>query len=677
MAKIASSDELIGYRKLFEFSHKILACYELSEVLETLVDSIIEITGADLGLLISLDRPEPWVRVARQSSGEALNKADEYYSESVIHRVIDSGEPLLVNDALNDPELSKARSVFELSIRSVICVPMFDQGELVGLIYICNQSLANLFTPRHLEVITVFASQASLLVADADKRDALVKSEARYRSVVQYSPTAIAILQDGEMLFANQALLRLLKAESPKPLMRFKFVEFFDDPVEGDEIIGRLQEGEGFEQYECGLRDLKGGLLHVDLSAVGVGKDGAMQLVIHDMTQQKLILAERLRMDRLVAMGTLAAGVGHEINNPLAYVHANIDFAAQELSSFLAKEGGALDLSDSDVRVNLQDIQAGLMAATEGTQRIRDVVRGIQAFSRLDEGEPRRVYLDRPLEFSIDMAMSSIRHRARLVREIEPTPAIVANESRLGQVFLNLLINAAQAIDEGSPNENAITVRSFARSGNVVVEIHDTGPGIAPEVRSRLFEPFVTTKGPGEGSGLGLSISRSIINDLGGQLEVESEGGQGTCFRVVIPASKGPVTAKVPRPAMGDTRRRARVLIIDDEIQMGNALRRLFLGEHDVSCVTRAEDVFDTLKEHTFDVLLCDLRMPGVTGITLYEKLGRRYPRYLKRMAFVTAGPTSASEQSFLARVAIPVLSKPFDTLELRSLIQRFAGDEE
>jgi PAS domain S-box-containing protein len=677
VSSIASPEELDGYRKIYEFSRKLLSSYEPGNILETLVDAIIELTGADHGMLLSLDDDAIAVRVARLANGKPLAHPQDYFSESVVRQAAQARQALLVNDAVNEPTLSHAQSILELSIRSVACLPMFDRGEMLGLIYVCSHSLVNLFTNSHLEVMTIFASQASLLLADALKRDALAQSEARYRDVVQSSPTPIAIFQESKLAMANGALISLLKGRDTAELQSLPLDVFFQDPADAKTVLCCLNNRNGFDRFETCMRDLDGNILHVELSAVPVGDGTTVQLVIDDMTQRKTLLAERLRLDRLVAMGTLAAGVGHEINNPLAYIQANIDYALEEFSNIFNHPGvSAVLKNDAASAVVQADILASLQSAGEGARRIRDVVRGIQAFSRLDEGVTQPVSIEQPLEFSIDMAMSRIRYRARLVRQIEPTPMVLADQSRLGQVFLNLLINAADAIEEGDAAKHAIVVRAFRRSTEVIVEIQDTGPGIAPEVRYRLFEPFVTTKQRGKGTGLGLTISHSIVRDLNGRLEVDSELGQGACFRVVLPAvldKDGRDKDKDGNEEPSDEPRRARVLVVDDETLLGRALARGLGSQHEVVAVDKAEEALQILDSQRFDVLLCDVRMPGMSGMDLYHELERRKPEYLDRLAFITAGPTDQKEQRFLESLQCPVLLKPFDIRELRHVIDGIA----
>jgi signal transduction histidine kinase len=217
--------------------------------------------------------------------------------------------------------------------------------------------------------------------------------------------------------------------------------------------------------------------------------------------------------------------VAHEINNPLAYVVAALQFLERELEEL----GGGLP------RERVEDARRALADAREGARRVTDVVRGLKTFSRSDEERVGPVDVHPVLESSINLAWNELKHRARLVRDLGETPPVAANESRLGQVFLNLLINAAQAIPEGRVDVNEIRVRTRTdAAGRAVVEVSDTGQGIAPDVARHVFDPFFTTKPIGQGTGLGLDIVRRLVRHNEGDIDVESRPGR-TEFRVSLP----------------------------------------------------------------------------------------------------------------------------------------------
>jgi PAS domain S-box-containing protein len=374
--------------------------------------------------------------------------------------------------------------------------------------------------------------------------------------------------------------------------------------------------------------------------------------------------------DRMASMGQLSAGVAHEVNNPLAYVMGNLDLAARELAALEREQRGqtpALDTRLASIRKRIDQMQ-------EAAERIRVVVRDLKVFSRPDDQSIGLVDLGSVIDSAINMLSNEIRHRARLVRDYGQLPPIRGNEARLGQVFLNLLANAAQAIPEGATSQHEIRVVGRFRDGRIVVEVSDTGHGIQPEDLPRVFDPFFTTKPLGVGTGLGLSITHGIVTSFGGAITVESEVGKGTTFRVTLPAAAAqtpraeapaPVTAAVPAPAQ----RRARILVVDDEEMMCAVLRAVLSG-HDVVTHTDAQQALDRLaRGERFDVILCDMMMPQITGMDFHARVAESMPDQAGRIVFMSGGAFTPRAREFLAGVPNPRIDKPFDTPTLLALV--------
>jgi signal transduction histidine kinase/ActR/RegA family two-component response regulator len=383
--------------------------------------------------------------------------------------------------------------------------------------------------------------------------------------------------------------------------------------------------------------------------------------------------AERQRMkdqlllsDRMVTIGTLAAGVAHEINNPLAALMATLQLVALELedrtkASITREEGEWLS---SHVTIPLRD-------ALDATERVRRIVHDLRIFSRPEETHRGPVDVHRVLESSLRMAWNEIRHRARAVKELGTIPPVEGNEARLGQVFLNLLINAAQAIPEGRATENEIRLKTeTTANGEVHVEIKDTGAGIAPEHVDRIFEPFFTTKPIGVGTGLGLAICKRIVAELGGRITVESAIGQGTTFRVTLPAASSSPERNGGGGEADRDADRARILIIDDDRAVLHSLRRLLSRQHDVVCVASGREALRTLASSPFDVILCDLMMPDLTGMDLYQEITRAMPAVASRIVFMTGGVFVPSARDFRERVSNQFLEKPFEFRTLSTAIR-------
>jgi len=385
-------------------------------------------------------------------------------------------------------------------------------------------------------------------------------------------------------------------------------------------------------------------------------------------SEHRELQARLAQTDRLTSLGTLAAGVAHEINNPLAYVLLNLGFLAEELPRLLS--------NPEDARA--REARVALDHARDGAERIRDIVRSLKTFSRPENETIAPIDVSRVLDATLAMIANEVRHRARLVKDYAQAPQVMANEARLGQVFLNLLMNAVQALPESRSGDNEVRVVVRSPSvDRVVVEVQDNGVGIAPQVRGRIFEPFFTTKPVGIGTGLGLAICHGIVSALGGTMTFDSEVGRGTVFRVELPAAGralGEIAAahvSGGAPAAKSPSRRARILVVDDEPIVCFSLERLLSSVGDVVAMTSAKDAVARIAAgDRFDVILCDLMMPQMDAQSMYEELVAIAPAQAERMVFVTGGAFTMRARDFLARVPNARLGKPFDVDALLALVR-------
>ncbi|HET6340227.1 MAG TPA: response regulator [Polyangiales bacterium] len=384
--------------------------------------------------------------------------------------------------------------------------------------------------------------------------------------------------------------------------------------------------------------------------------------------EREKLRAQLLLSDRLISIGTLAAGVAHEINNPLAYVVGNIEFAIERLSG---AAGQGLRPAEC------AELLASLQQAREGSERIRVTTRDLRVFCRTEDTAPAPVDVTRVMESAISMAWNELRHRAHVVRNFQPVPSVLANESRLGQVFLNLLINAAQAIEDGDPTRHEVRVSAMFVERGVQVEISDTGKGMGPEVLAQLFQPFFTTKPIGVGTGLGLSICRGIIEELGGEIAVESQLHRGTTVRVSLPASQSMPAPRKSNP-VPPSPQRARVLVIDDEPALCQIVNRVLSSEHEVIIAQNARSALQLLAtDPGIDVVLCDLMMPEMSGMDFHAKLMETAPEIAERVVFLTGGAFSSRAAQFLDRVKNTRLDKPFDPAMLRKAVAKAIAKHE
>jgi signal transduction histidine kinase len=396
-------------------------------------------------------------------------------------------------------------------------------------------------------------------------------------------------------------------------------------------------------------------------------------------TERRRLLGRVEEAERFAALGRLAASVGHEINNPLAYVSMNVELASDELARLLGRDDIDAALATAGVWLRMARLHEMLSEARIGLDRIRNVVKDLQSLSRTQPARIEVFSLNDLLDESLAMARNHLEHRAAVVREYGDLPPFTGNRSALGQVFLNLLLNAGQALPSGRAGAHTITIATASASGALSVEIRDTGPGIPPDVLPHIFDPFYTTKPMGEGTGLGLAVSERLVADHGGRITVESELGKGTVVRVVLPLAAEVAEERPPAAAEAGARagapvgtlRRGRILVIDDEPLVGRAIASALAAEHDVVLAVRASDAFARLAAgETFDVILCDLLMPDAGGREVHERLAVDWPHLASRMVFMTGGAFTAEASEFLARSPHRLLSKPFAPDELRAIVR-------
>lgn len=406
-----------------------------------------------------------------------------------------------------------------------------------------------------------------------------------------------------------------------------------------------LRDGRFFERWTGPVR-VDGGEVHGRLWC------------FRDVTERKQLETDRAVVaERMASMGRLAAGVGHEINNPLMYALGNVE--------------NLLDNLRTGTPPTREELLESLHDAHDGLSRIRVIVRDLQTLSRSDDADGD-LELEKIVEQAIQIAGVEIRHRAAIVRNYEPAPAVRGNRTRLGQVMLNLLVNAAQSMPEGKSADNQIEVAIRATATHSIVDIADTGCGIAPEHLERIFDPFFTTKAIGAGIGLGLAVTREIVVRHGGTIDVESTPGRGTRMRVSLPHATGTGAGPPPPPAPTPPARRAKVLVIDDEPLVTTTLQRGLGAHHHVVVAAQARDALALIERgETFDMILCDLMMPDVSGIDVHRYLEREHPALLPRMVFMTGGAFTARAREFLRDVANEHIDKPFSTAAILELIDR------
>ncbi len=494
----------------------------------------------------------------------------------------------------------------------------------------------------------------------------LEKSRTRFRTLLDLAPEGVVIVAPDRIVYANPALVRMFGYGDVEQVTSVPLREHLhpdDLEVALDHVREILNGVRPVEPLTLRGRKSQGAYLDIEVLALPVDweNERAVLAIVRDLDQRRRLKSQSIQADRLTALGTLAAGVAHEINNPLAYVLLNLQYLMREVPKFRGDPA------------RLQLFLDRLHEARHGTERVSTIVRDLRAFARTDQESTTAVELERVIGAALRVASAQIQGVARVTETYEAVPPVQGNSARLEQVFLNLLINAAQSFGGRASPENEIRILVRHDGQRVTSEVSDNGGGIDADLLSRVFDPFFTTK-PGIGTGLGLPICHSIVTRLGGEIDVTSTVGRGTTFRVSLPAHVRTHPEHLPTPQpQRVAARRARVLVVDDELPLASMLSRVLSDEHEVIIATSAREALAELRQRNFDVVLCDLLMPVMSGMDLYRELKEQLPGTEQRMVFMTGGAFTPRAAEFLTTVSNPRLEKPFDLNQVRQLVRKLS----
>lgn len=498
-------------------------------------------------------------------------------------------------------------------------------------------------------VVVAFWDVTAELRAEAETREA----RDRLSTALHHAPVILfAYDREGLITVSEGAGLSAMGFASGE-LVGKKLGDLYRDNPTVMENYRRVLAGETFtssadigpvalETWLAPMRDAKGEIV----GAIGVSTD---------ITERLRLQARVAESERLAAMGRLAASVGHEINNPVAFAIEAVRLARE------AAAGG-----EAALRAKLDAL---LDDAAAGLERVRLITRDLKVFARADEDGRGPQDLDRAIAAAAKMVATRTGPHARLEIATAARATVIADETRLVQIFVNLILNAVDALPPERADENRISIRSRIEGEWAVVEVADNGPGIEPSIRDRVFDPFFTTKPVGEGTGLGLFVSRNLVQSFGGTISVDDAPGGGALFTLRFPAAAGPAprgsaTGPVAMPAPTPAVRHPRVLIVDDEPRLAALFAKTLEPEYEVRVFTSGRAALAHLLEGaggSYELVLCDLMMADVSGMALYEEIARQRPGLERTIVFMTGGVFDPKVAEFLASVPNDCLDKPFD----------------
>ncbi len=515
---------------------------------------------------------------------------------------------------------------------------------------------------------------------------------ARYFDLYEMAPVGyVTVSEDGVIREANLRASTMLGTPrddlDEHPLTQFVVAE--DQDIYYRHRKQLIDTGEP-QVCELRMKPSSGAELWVRMEATTVRDNdkGAWtcRVTMSDITETQNLQANLARTERMASLGVLAAGVAHEINNPLTYILYDLETLLGDLPRFikvilkiqdalLERVGGELfvEIAGEDANMidaaALVDLSARAKRMNEGIGRIESITKGLKGLSRVDQEKLSMVDLNHAAQKAIDITANEIKCRAVIRRDLGRLPGIMASESKLVQIFLNLIINASHAIREGAVEDNSIRIHTWADDDHVFARVTDTGCGIPNENLERIFEPFFTTKSPKRGTGLGLATTRHIVSGFGGDIRVESTVGKGTDFLLRFPIGHDKVTRSPSiSPETGGIR--GRILVVDDEALILEVLVGLLGRNHEILAVDSGRAAKEILKTDTrFDLILCDLMMPELTGVDLHAWLAEHRPRLARQLVFMTGGVFTPQTDEYLDRVANILIEKPFDKAGLLTLV--------
>ena len=525
---------------------------------------------------------------------------------------------------------------------SWIGAPLVAAGRTMGAISVSSDRAGALGKPE-VTLVSLVLAQGVIALENARLVELLSSAKREWEKTVDAISQAICIVDaHGTVRRANRVFAELIQmpvtAIPGRPWLGLL------PPAWSDPVARAIAEPSATSvEIRAGERALL-------LTTIPMAEPGSAVLVFEDQTDRRRLQEQLIQSEKMSAIGQLIAGVAHDLNNPLASV---VGF-----SDFLAEAGVPASLEEP------------LQVIRQEAERAATIVKNLLSFARTQEGERVR----QPIQPLLDSTLVLLRnqlmaHKVEATLDVEPgLPEVEVNANQIKQVFVNLINNACQAIASDAPS-GRIWISAKRAQDVIAVSVTDSGPGIPEDVAARVFEPFFTTKPEGEGTGLGLSICQGILKEHGGRISLESRPGSGATFTVELPVGVPAVRAE-PAPAPRGEAKPLHILVVDDEPHILHYMRAtLESWGHTVEVASDGAYALERALAGPFDVIICDLRMPHLSGRDMYMKLVRQDPRVAERIIFATGDTVRGDTLQFLDGLGRPYLHKPFTLAELRAAL--------
>lgn len=658
-----------------DIARAISGSLRLSDVMQLSLRHAMALLRTE-GATLALSRDQQIVVVAGAGAGECLIGAPLPVDGSISGQAVRERRAIICNDTRVAAAYSPSR--IAAGIDRTLVAPLYSSAGAIGVLAVINRDVA--FGDEDALVLQRLADQVAVAVANARlyeeahaaaeryrqvsederraRREAAV-SEARYTRLVESASDAIFTVDvTGRLTSLNQALERA-SGRGRAALMHSPFVDLIDVRDQPSVIAALAATFAGqHRRVELRYPSATGELRYCSLTLTPFIEDEAVSGalgVVRDVTDEKRLTEQLIQQEKLAAVGQLVSGVAHELNNPLASVLA---FGQLLL---IAPEGQPAD-------------RAKIEAITQEAKRASKIVSNLLTFARQHQPERTVTDLNRVIQDTLELHRYALRV-ANIDVDVRLDPALPttwADPFQLQQVMLNLVVNAEHALSTWD-GERRILIRTeqAKKGGALCVYVTDTGPGIAPEVLPRIFNPFFTTKPVGEGTGLGLSISDGIVREHDGRIRAESRPGHGTTFTIELPhvsppAPEPPLPAADERPT---AERRKRLLVVDDEAPIRQAVALYFVSlGHAVDVAGTGREAIARAGEARYDAVMLDLRLPDMTGDQVLAQM-EQLPHGVGRVVFVTGDTTSESARRVLEATGRATISKPFLLDELAAMV--------
>jgi len=548
---------------------------------------------------------------------------------------------------------------------SIIVVPMWVQGKMLGAIFAGTQRQE--INQEDREVLQIVAQQAAIAIDNARLFEETHRRSHEIGRLKEFNDNIIASMDEGILVFDETGHISFINRRIEE-MLGYTRQDLLNShwtmivPVEDQERVAPEFTYKPFcpgNRFETNLLAKNGQSVPVMGSSVPLFEGDKLigiLSVFTDMTVRKQIERQLLQAEKLSAVGELVAGVAHELNNPLTTV---IGYAQLMLESDLPAR-----------------YRADITKINDQALRCAKIVAKLLTFAREHKPEKQSVNLNTILDETLALRMYQLRlDNIQVVRELDSQlPDVLADPVQMQQVFLNIILNAQQAMS--AFQNGRLTVRSLAKDGFARVEIADNGPGIPPDIIGRIFDPFFTTKPVGKGTGLGLSICYGVIQEHDGRIWVESQVNKGATFIIELPLYSEPVVPEVTSTMVEEPKVwPQKILVVDDEHAVATLVQRLLERDgHTVEITHDGTSALKKLSRKRYDLIISDVRMPGLDGRHLFARLKQQDPELLKRVIFFTGDTANAETQAFLKESGSRFVTKPLRSEELMSVVREVAA---